>query len=36
VQTPSATVDATLEKRWSRVVGNLGLEEPWQAKDGHG
>jgi flagellar assembly protein FliH len=35
VQTPSATVDATLEKRWSRVVGNLGLDEPWDAKDKH-
>jgi flagellar assembly protein FliH len=33
VQTPSATVDATIEKRWSRVVGNLGLDEPWDAED---
>jgi flagellar assembly protein FliH len=35
VQTPSATVDATIEKRWSRVVGNLGLDDPWDAKDKH-
>ena len=35
VQTPSATVDATIEKRWSRVVGNLGLDEPWDAEDRH-
>jgi flagellar assembly protein FliH len=33
VQTPSATVDATIEKRWSRVVGNLGLDEPWGKED---
>ena len=30
VQTPSATVDATLEKRWSRAIGNLGLDAPWR------
>ncbi len=29
VQTPSTTVDATIEKRWSRAVGNLGLSDPW-------
>lgn len=33
VQTPSATVDATIEKRWSRALGNLGLDEPWDAGD---
>ena len=35
VQTPSATVDATIEKRWSRALGNLGLDEPWDAEDGN-
>lgn len=33
VQTPSATVDATIEKRWSRAIGNLGLDEPWDVGD---
>jgi flagellar assembly protein FliH len=31
VQTPSATVDATVEKRWSRALGNLGLDQAWDA-----
>lgn len=34
VQTPSATVDATIEKRWTRALGNLGLDEPWQPEAG--
>lgn len=29
IQSPSATVDATIEKRWSRAVGNLGLSSEW-------
>lgn len=29
VQSPSTSVDATLEKRWARAVGNLGLNIPW-------
>lgn len=29
IQSPSATVDATIEKRWSRAVGNLGLSLDW-------
>ena len=29
VESPSTTVDATIEKRWTRAVGNLGLETPW-------
>ncbi|MGM9426949.1 FliH/SctL family protein [Hydrogenophaga sp. MI9] len=33
VQTPSAIVDATVEKRWSRAVGNLGLDTPWDAEE---
>lgn len=30
VQSQSAAVDATLEKRWSRALGNLGLSEEWE------
>jgi flagellar assembly protein FliH len=33
VQTQGSTVDATVEKRWSRAVGNLGLDEPWDAEE---
>lgn len=33
VQTPGSVVDATIEKRWSRAVGNLGLELPWHPED---
>jgi flagellar assembly protein FliH len=33
VQSPSATVDATLEKRWARAVGNLGLNLAWDTQD---
>ena len=29
IQSPSSTVDATLEKRWARAVGNLGLSLEW-------
>ena len=30
VQSQSAAVDATIEKRWSRAIGNLGLSEEWE------
>lgn len=33
VQSPSATVDATIEKRWSRAVGNLGLSLEWDSHE---
>jgi flagellar assembly protein FliH len=29
VHTPSMAVDATVEKRWARAVGNLGLSVAW-------
>lgn len=29
IQSPSATVDATIEKRWTRAIGNLGLSDAW-------
>lgn len=32
IHTPSMAVDATVEKRWARAVGNLGLSMDW----GHG
>lgn len=34
VQTPGATVDATIEKRWTRALGNLGMDEPWNPEAG--
>jgi len=34
LQTPGATVDATIEKRWSRALGNLGMDEPWNPEAG--
>lgn len=33
VESPSTTVDATIEKRWTRAVGNLGLETPWRPEN---
>lgn len=33
VESPSTTVDATIEKRWTRAVGNLGLESPWHPEN---
>lgn len=33
VESPSTTVDATIEKRWNRAVGNLGLETPWHPEN---
>jgi flagellar assembly protein FliH len=34
VKSPSTTVDATIEKRWSRALGNLGLDTSWHAESG--
>lgn len=34
VQTPGATVDASVEKRWARALGNLGMDEPWNPEAG--
>lgn len=34
VQSPSTSIDVTVEKRWARAVGNLGLNIPW-TKGGH-
>jgi flagellar assembly protein FliH len=33
VQSPSSTVDATVEKRWARAIGNLGLSLDWEPQD---
>lgn len=33
VESPSTTVDATIEKRWNRAVGNLGLETAWHPEN---
>ena len=33
IESATMTVDATIEKRWSRAVGNLGLETTWNPKD---
>jgi flagellar assembly protein FliH len=30
IHTPSMAVDATVEKRWARAVGNLGLSVAWE------
>ena len=29
VQSPSSAGDATIEKRWARAIGNLGLSLEW-------
>lgn len=29
IHSPSSTVDATIEKRWARAIGNLGLSAEW-------
>ena len=34
LQTPGATVDATIEKRWTRALGNLGMDAPWNPEAG--
>ncbi len=31
IHTPSMAVDATVEKRWARTVGNLGLSVAWES-----
>jgi len=33
VSSASTTVDASLEKRWARAIGNLGLENPWNPEN---
>ena len=33
IQSPSTTVDGTIEKRWSRAIGNLGMNVVWNSKD---
>lgn len=33
VESPSTSVDATIEKRWMRAVGNLGLDTPWNPEN---
>ena len=35
VHSPSTSVDVTLEKRWARAVGNLGLNIPWKQEGSH-
>ncbi len=35
IETANTTVDATIEKRWARAVGNLGLDAPWNATSSH-
>lgn len=34
VESPSTTVDASIEKRWARAIGNLGLDVAWNPEDG--
>ncbi len=33
IESPSTSVDATIEKRWARAVGNLGLETAWNPEN---
>ena len=33
VSSPSTTVDASIEKRWARAIGNLGLDNPWNPEN---
>lgn len=33
VESASTTVDATIEKRWMRALGNLGLDAPWHPEN---
>lgn len=35
VQSPSSVVDATIEKRWARAIGNLGLSLDWNPEGTH-
>ncbi|MCV0439278.1 MAG: flagellar assembly protein FliH [Hydrogenophaga sp.] len=33
IESATTAVDATIEKRWARAVGNLGLDAAWNPKD---
>lgn len=33
IQSPSSAVDATIEKRWARAIGNLGLSVEWNPEE---
>jgi flagellar assembly protein FliH len=33
LQSASTSVDATIEKRWARTIGNLGLSIAWATED---
>ncbi|TNF59517.1 MAG: flagellar assembly protein FliH [Burkholderiales bacterium] len=33
VSSASTTVDASIEKRWARAIGNLGLDNPWNPEN---
>lgn len=33
MESPTMTVDAQVEKRWARAVGQLGLDFPWEDHD---
>jgi len=33
IESSATTVDATIEKRWARAVGNLGLQAAWNPQD---
>lgn len=33
VETAATSVDATVEKRWARAVGNLGMNVPWDPEN---
>jgi flagellar assembly protein FliH len=33
IESAGAVVDATLQRRWSRVVANLGLESSWEVPE---
>ena len=35
VDTPSTKVDARIEKRWARAIGNLGMTAEWSPEDGN-
>ena len=33
IESATTAVDATIEKRWSRAVGNLGLDASWNPEN---
>ena len=33
IESSATTVDATIEKRWARAVGNLGQQAAWNPQD---